>query len=99
MVLNNKRLNNLNYNKTITLLEYHYFREQLERFQTLFTVYKMNTMYLGTFTLKPDKNWLHDPVRNPSIIVQHIINSKSISLVGDSKFLKKILHMMTQKML
>ena len=35
----NKILNNLNYNKTFTLLEDHYFQEQLERFQTPFTVY------------------------------------------------------------
>ena len=46
----NKILNNLNYNKTFTLLEDHYFQEQLERFQTLFTVYQFNKMYTGTFT-------------------------------------------------
>ena len=34
----NKILNNLNYNKTFTLLEDHYFQKQLERFQTPFTV-------------------------------------------------------------
>ena len=36
----NKILNNLSYNKTFTLLEDHYFQEQLERFQTPFTVYQ-----------------------------------------------------------
>ena len=40
----NKILNNLNYNKTFTLLEDHYFQEQLERFQTPFTVYQFNKM-------------------------------------------------------
>ena len=63
---NNKILNNLNYNKTISLLEDHYFQEQLERFQTPFTVYKMNTMYTGTFTfMHADKNWHYDSIRNP----------------------------------
>ena len=56
-------LNNLNYNETLTLLKDHYFREQLERFQTRFIVYKLNTMYTGTFTFMPaDKNWLYDPL-------------------------------------
>ena len=31
---NNKRLNNLQYNKTLTFLEDHYFQERLEHFQT-----------------------------------------------------------------
>ena len=46
----NKILNNLNYNKSFTLLKAHYFQEQLERFQTLFIVYQFNKMYTGTFT-------------------------------------------------
>ena len=41
---NDKILNNLNYNKTFTLLEDHYFQEQLERFQTPSFFYKLNTM-------------------------------------------------------
>ena len=63
---NNKILNNLNYHKTFTLLEDHFFQEKLEQFQTLFTVYKFNKMYTGTFIFIPtDKIWLHDPKRNP----------------------------------
>ena len=59
-------LNNLNYNKTFTLLEEPYFQEQLERFQTPFTVYQFNKMYTGTFTYMPaDKNWIYDPTKNP----------------------------------
>ena len=59
-------MNNLNYNKTFTLLEDHYFQEQLERFQTPFTVYQFNKMYTGTFTYMPaDKTWIYDPLRNP----------------------------------
>ena len=62
----NKTLNNPNYNKTFTLLEDHYFQEQLERFQTPFTVYKFNKMYTRTTTYMPaDKNWIYDPLRNP----------------------------------
>ena len=54
-----KILNNLNYNKTFTLLEDHCFQEQLERFQTPFTVYQLNKMYTGTFTFMPaDKPWI-----------------------------------------
>ena len=61
-----KILNNFNYNKTFTLLEDHYFQEQLERFQTPFTVYQFNKMYTGTFTYMPaDKTWIYDPLRNP----------------------------------
>ena len=45
----NKILNIFNYNKTFTLLGDHYFQEQLERFQTLFTVYQFNKMFAGTF--------------------------------------------------
>ena len=37
---NNKILNNLQYNKTFTLLEDHYFQERLEQYQTPFTVYQ-----------------------------------------------------------
>ena len=44
---NNKILNSFNCNNTFTLLEDHYFREQLERFQTHVTVYKLNKMYTG----------------------------------------------------
>ena len=62
----NKILNNFNYNKTFTPLEDHYFQEQLERFQTPFTVYQLNKMYTGTFTYMPaDKTWINDPLRNP----------------------------------
>ena len=54
---NNKTLNNLNHNKIFTLLEDHYFQEHFERFQNPFTVYKLNTVYTGTFTFMPvDKN-------------------------------------------
>ena len=61
----NKRLNNLHYNKTFTLLEDYYFQERLEQFQTLFTVYKLNKMYTGTFTLiAADKDWIYDPNKN-----------------------------------
>ena len=35
---NNQILNNFNYNKTFSLLEDHYFQEELERFQTPFAV-------------------------------------------------------------
>ena len=45
---NNPILINLNYNKTFTLLEDHSVQQQLERFQTLFTVYQFNKMYTGT---------------------------------------------------
>ena len=63
---NNKKLNNLKYNTTFTLLEDHYFQKQLEQFQTPRTVYKFNTMYTGTLTIMPaDKTWLYDPLRNP----------------------------------
>ena len=62
----NKIFNNLYYNNTITLFEDHYFQEQLERFQTPFTVYQLNKMYTGTFTYMPaDKPWIFDPLRNP----------------------------------
>ena len=58
----NKIFNNLQYNKTFTLLEDHYFQERLEQFQTLFTVYQLNKMYTGTFTFMPaDENWIYDP--------------------------------------
>ena len=60
---NNNILNNFNYNKTFTPLKDHYFQE---RFQTLFAVYKFNTMYTGTFTfMSANKTWLDDPLRNP----------------------------------
>ena len=62
----NKILNNFNYNRTFTLLEDHYFQEQLQRFQTPFIVYQFNKMYTGTFTYMPaDKNWIYYPLRNP----------------------------------
>ena len=35
-------LNNFNYNKTFTLVEDHYFQDQLERFQTPLIVYQFN---------------------------------------------------------
>ena len=63
---NDKILNNLHYNKTFTLLEDHYFQERLEQYQTLFTVYRLNKMYTGTFTfMSADKNWIYDPTQNP----------------------------------
>ena len=63
---NDKILNNLQYNKTFTLLEDHYFQERLEQYQTSFTVYQLNKMYTGTFTFMPaDKNWIYDPTQNP----------------------------------
>ena len=63
---NDKILNNLQYNKTFTLLEDHYFQERLEQYQTPFTVYQLNKMYTGTFTFMPaDKNWIYDPTENP----------------------------------
>ena len=63
---NDKRLNNLHYNKTFTLPEDHYFQERLEQYQTPFTVYQLNKMYTGTFTFMPaDKNWIYDPTQNP----------------------------------
>ena len=59
-------MNNLHYNKTLTLLEDHYFQEQLEQYQTPFTVYRLNKMYTGTFTFMPaDENWIYDPTQNP----------------------------------
>ena len=59
-------MNNLNYNKTFTLLEDHHFQERLEQYQTLFTVYQLNKMYTGTCTCMPaDKNWIYDPSQNP----------------------------------
>ena len=69
-----KILNNLNITKTFTLLtkpktkllEDHYFQEQLEQFQTPFTVHQFNKMYTGTFTNMPaDKNWIYEQLRNP----------------------------------
>ena len=63
---NNKMLNNLHYNKTFIFLENHYFQERLEQVQTLFTVYQLSKMYIGTFTFMPaDKDWIYDPTRNP----------------------------------
>ena len=63
---NDKILNNLQDNKTFTLLEDHYFQERLEQNQTPFTVYQLNKMYTGTFTSMPaDKNWIYDPTQNP----------------------------------
>ena len=63
---NNKILNNLNYNKTFTLLEDHYFQERLEQYQTPFTVYQLNKIYTGTFTFMPaDEKWIYDPTKNP----------------------------------
>ena len=63
---NDKILNTLQYNKTFTVLEDHYFQERLEQYQTPFTVYQLNKMYTGTFTfVSADKNWIYDPTRNP----------------------------------
>ena len=62
----NKILKSFYYNKFFTLPEDHFFKEQLERFQTPFTAYKFNAMYTGTYTFLPaDKTWLYDPLRNP----------------------------------
>ena len=59
-------MNNHNYNNAFTLLEDPYFQEHLEQCQTPFTVYKLNTMYTGTFTfMSAAKQWLYDPLRNP----------------------------------
>ena len=59
-------MNNFNYNRTFTLLKYHYFQEKLEQYQTLFTVYNFNTLYTGTFTYMPaDKSWIYHPKTNP----------------------------------
>ena len=63
---NDKILNNLQYNKTFTLLEDLYFPERLEQYQTPFTVYHLNKMYTGTFTFMPaDKKRIYDPNQNP----------------------------------
>ena len=63
---NNSTLRSLIYSKTATFLENHLFLEQLERFQTHFTVEKMNAMYIGTFRLVyADKFWVHDHSRTP----------------------------------
>ena len=65
-ITNDKILNNLQCNKTFTLLEDHYFQERLEQYQTPFTVYQLNKMYTGTFTFLPaEKNWIYDPTQNP----------------------------------
>ena len=62
---NNNIKNNLQYNKTFTLLEDHYFQERLEQFQTHFPVYQLNKGYTGTFIFMPaDKDWIYDPNRN-----------------------------------
>ena len=74
----NKILNNLNYNKTFTLIEDHYFQEQLERFQTPFTVYQFNKMYTGTFTYMPaDKRGYMTHFETLIITVQLTTNLKS----------------------
>ena len=57
-------LKNTCYNKTLTLLEDHYFQERLEQFQTLFTVYQLNKMSTGTFTFIPaGKDLIYDITR------------------------------------
>ena len=62
---NDNILNNLQYNKTFTLLKDHYFQERLEQYKTPFTVFQLNKMYTGTFTFMPaDKNWIYDPTQN-----------------------------------
>ena len=85
----NKILNNFNCNR-FTLLEDHYFQEQLEQYQTPFTVCQFNKMYTGTFTYMPaDKNWIYDPLRNPYHICQ-AHHQFEVNLVSwrDSQFLK-----------
>ena len=58
---NNKIMNNLLYNKNFPLLEDHYFQEQLEQYETPFTVHHFNYMYTGTFTFLPaDEDWIYD---------------------------------------
>ena len=75
---NNKILNNLQYNKTFTLLEDHYFQERLEQYQTPFTLYQLNQMYTGTFTIMPaDKIGYMTQLKTLIIIVLPTINSKS----------------------
>ena len=56
-------------------MEDHYFQEGFEQFQTLFTVYQLNKMYTGIFTVHrylhtftfmlANKDWVYDPTRNP----------------------------------
>ena len=76
---NDRILYNLQYNKTFTLLEDHYFQERLEQYQTPFTVYQLNKMYTGTFTFMPaDKNCRYMTLHEILIItVPLITNSKS----------------------
>ena len=75
---NDKILNNLQYNKTFTLLEDQYFQERLEQYQTPFTVYQLNKMYTGTFTFMPaDKTGYMTLLKTLVITVLLIINSKS----------------------
>ena len=89
----NKILNNFNYNKIFTLLEDHSFQEQLERFQTPFTVYQYNKIYTGTFTYMPaDKTWMYDPLRNPYNNSLQITYLKSTYLVGVLLYLEIELH-------
>ena len=80
---NDKILNNLQYNKTFTLLEDHYFQERLEQYQTPFTVYQLNKMYTGTFTFMPaDENWMYDPTKKTLIIT--VLLSTSLSNLLDN---------------
>ena len=59
-------MNNLQYNRTFSLLEDHYFQERSKQYQTPFTVYQLNKMYTGTFTfMHAVKNWIYDPTHNP----------------------------------
>ena len=76
---NNKILNNFNYNRTFTLLEDHYFREKLEKYQTPFTVYNFNTSTsILVLSLKFQEINLGFMIQRPILFttVQHITNSK-----------------------
>ena len=73
-----KKPNNLNYNKTFTLLKENYFQEQFDRFQSPSTVYQFNKMYTEAFTYMPADNigyMIHFAIL--IITVLSIINLKS----------------------
>ena len=47
-------------------MEDHYIQERLVQYQTPFTVYQLNKLYICTFTFMPaDKDWIYDPTKNP----------------------------------
>ena len=49
----NKILNKFIHNKTLTLLEDHFYQEQLEQLQTPFILYKFNKLHTSTFVFMP----------------------------------------------